>query len=179
MPQATIVAQYVNAPKGNQRSGSVKASDGTLYWVRPDMLPQFQTNGTYTVEYTEKPSNDPARPWKNIQSILSNGAGIQPQAAQAVAPRGPARIAPPTNGNGTYRETSAKDAERMFVTALLGRAVGAGIIDIQTPTSLVNAVNVLRSTWDATFGNEGPRQPTSRISSGQFDPEMGDEIPYR
>jgi hypothetical protein len=193
--QTTITVQYVNQPKPGGKMGNVKTADGQTYFVWPDKLGQFQTNGTYTVEIDEKPGRDGGQPFRSIKSVIANGSG-QPHALPAgsypvatngpAPPRGTTPIAPPAvyqprpNGNGgnnTYRETSAKDAERMFVCSILNAAVSAGIVDIQTPTSLINAVNILRTTWDNTFGSNAPHAPASRISSAL--PPDGDEIPFR
>ena len=50
---ATITVQFVNEPKGRARSGSIKDIDGIYFWVKPDMLAEFQPGEQHDIEYTE------------------------------------------------------------------------------------------------------------------------------
>ncbi len=52
--ESTITPKYVNPPKEGRKTGSVKATDGIYYDVWPESLPQFQPNGVYNVEFTER-----------------------------------------------------------------------------------------------------------------------------
>lgn len=147
MPNATITVKYVNPPKPGAQKGSVKDATGTLYMVYADKLAQFQPNNSYEVEYLSDTGKD-GREWRTIQKVNGSQAAPAQAGGFSAGYSGPRRSA----GN-TYRETSQRDAERMFVCSLLNASIRAGVVGINA-TDLVPAVNALRDTWDATFGAE-------------------------
>ena len=62
-----------------------------------------------------------------------------------------AAAAAAVSGGGTYRETCAKDAERMFTCSILNAFIQAGKVDLNGP-QLVNHTLMLRKVWQHTFG---------------------------
>lgn len=54
MPEAVIVAQYVNQPQAGKKQGSIKTPEGQYYGVPPAMLGMFKPNGTYKVFYESR-----------------------------------------------------------------------------------------------------------------------------
>jgi hypothetical protein len=107
----------------------------------------YQPNGVYDIEYDEETAQD-GKVWKTIKSAVPKGSA---PASVSGGYSGPRR-----SGN-TYRETSQRDAERMFVCSLLNAAIAAGRIEL-TQSDLVQAVETLRDTWDATFGADQAEQ---------------------
>lgn len=151
MPSATITVKYVNPPKPGAQKGSVKDINGDYYSVWADKIGQYQPNATYIIDYDEDTGRD-GRVWKTIRSHTSNGVPPTP------APSSGGYSGPRRSAGNTYRETSQRDAERMFVCSLLNASIRAGVVGINA-TDLVPAVNALRDTWDATFGAEDQQKP--------------------
>lgn len=135
MPTATITAKYVNPPKEGKKKGSVKTADDQMFGVWADKISHFQVGGIYDIEYTEETGQD-GKVWKTIKTATKKGESR------------------PTFGGGgarnSYRETSAKDAERMFVCSILNAAIAAGKVEF-SGEKLRFAVNGLRSVWADTF----------------------------
>lgn len=146
MPNATITVKYVNQPKPGGRKGNVKTADGQYFGVWADKLGAYQPNGVYNIEYDEETGQD-GRVWKTIKSAAPNGQAPTP------SPINSGYSGPRRNAGNTYRETSQRDAERMFVCSLLNAGITSGRVEL-TQSSLIEAVNTLRDTWDATFGVE-------------------------
>lgn len=144
MPKATIEVQYVNEPQEGRKSGSVKDATGTYYYVWPDMLPKFEIGKTYEIMFEDSVSKSNGRTYHTVKTVTpvngaTNGAG---------ASWGKSK---PSTGNGTYRETSARDAERMFVCSILNASIQAGKVEFNG-AELKRAVIGLRSVWAETFG---------------------------
>jgi hypothetical protein len=134
MPQATITARWVNPPKEGKKLGTIKTDTNELYGVYPEMLSKFQQNGIYEVEYTERTFDD-GRTFKTIKAVAPKGMAPRPVGGRPMAPR----------------ETSMKDAERMFVCSILNAGVQAGKLEFNR-AALETAVNGLRQVWAETFG---------------------------
>lgn len=143
MPTATITVKYVNPAKPGKKQGSVKTPDGQYYGVWADKVASFQQNTIYEVEYEERAGQD-GTTWRTIKSFTEKGK------AQS-GYNGPRR-----SGN-TYRETSVKDAERIFVCGAINAGLSSGRLEF-TQTALIETVNILRDVWDATFGQDGAQQ---------------------
>jgi hypothetical protein len=152
---ATIVVAYVNPPKPGQKSASIKDTDGLYYWIKPAEMPLYQVDGKYEISFITTQSNGYTN--RTIKSVEAVQQRAQP-ARQAAPPQ--QRTAPmqqqqapqsPPNGNGFYRPTHPRDAERMFVCASLGHFIDRGTVTLDS-TQLVDAVNVIRAVWQATFG---------------------------
>ena len=150
MQLETITVQYVNPPKPGKKMGSIKDVAGRYINVWPDKLAQFQPNQTYSVlleqgewqgktTYTLKSMADDA-PAARPHLVPAPQAVQTPRAMQAIPPR----------------ETSARDAERMFVCSLLNAAIQSGQVEIGSG-ELTSITNALRSAWQQTFGKDEPK----------------------
>lgn len=137
MGTATITVKYVNPPAAGKQKGSVKTADGQYFDVWADKIPNFQPNGVYDITYESREYN--GRTYHTIKTANPKGS--------APAPSGGFQ----RSGRNSYKETSARDAERMFVCSILKSFVEAGKVQIN-PNELLHAVNMLRSIWDETFG---------------------------
>lgn len=136
MSTATITVKYVNAPKEGKKKGTIKTVDGQMYGVWADKLSSFQPNGVYEIEYTSEEWN--GQTYHTVKSATSKGS------------------APPTAfgrrpGGNTYRETSLRDAERMFVCSILNAFIQAGQVKSE-PGVIEQHINMLRDVWHETFG---------------------------
>ena len=134
MPNATITVKYVNKPREGKKLGTIKTPDNQIYGVYPEKLGEFQENGIYDIEYRESQFPDGGS-FKTITSAAKKGEAPRPMGRGPMAPR----------------ETSMKDAERMFVCSLLNAAITSGKVDF-TGAKLEAAVNGLRGVWANTFG---------------------------
>ena len=112
---------------------TVKDANNQLFGVYPEKLSEFQVNGIYDIEYEERQWE--GRTFRTIKSAAKKGEAPRPMGRGPMAPR----------------ETSMKDAERMFVCSLLNAAITSGKVDF-TGAKLEAAVNGLRGVWANTFG---------------------------
>lgn len=169
LEHATVTVQYVNPPKGNAVSGSIKDTNGDYYGVHKSALSKFAEGGRYEFDFS---TNGAFRnvDTKTIQP-LANGRAISTDASnypsRNAAPRTQAQHAqqdvkrsPPietgNNGNGNYyqrKSTDPKDAERMFVCSTLNAFISTGRINDDV-TTLTRAVQDLRQVWADTFGQD-------------------------
>lgn len=134
MQQTTITVQYVNQPRASGgKKGSVKDSEGRYWGVWADKLDQFKAGQSYDILY--ETSQWQGKDQHTIKSASARGAAV-----------------PATNGHTTPRQpTAPTDAERMFVCSILNAFIQAGKVDLHQP-SVTAAVNMLRDTWQTTFG---------------------------
>lgn len=159
MLTATIKVSFINQVKPGKKKGSIKTADDVLYGCWPDKLALFTPGSTYEITYDEQTFNGAI--YKDIKSAKLI------QAAPAV---GGGNGAATSGGYGTYRETSATDAQRMFVTAIVKAAVQAGTVTLSAE-SLTHAVQEARLAWDQTFGAATVTKPPKRD-------DMNDDISY-
>lgn len=137
MPNIRMTVKYINDPKPGKVRGSIKGTDDSFLGVHQDKLSQFEVGKTYDIEYTENGE------WKTVTSARE----IPIEKPHLVT-----NEAKPASSSGTYRETCAKDAERMFVCATLGALIKAGEVK-NDKRQLWEATNMLRGLWGATFGD--------------------------
>lgn len=140
MQTATITIKYVNPPKG-KGPASVKDTNGVYwkFWPRDIPVDRFAAGQSYTVLYKTEPYNGEDQYY--IQEVTGGQASAPaPQKSNGHAPE-------------VQRRTSPTDAERMFVCSILNASVQSGKVDFIT-SDLTEAVNVLRSVWQTTFGRD-------------------------
>lgn len=142
MPITQMTVKLVNAP-GSTGRGSIVGMDDQRLGVFPEKVGLFEVGKTYEIEFTETDRN--GKTLRNVKSA-KQVAGPSPATQQAAAPSAPA-----ANGNGHYRQTDPVDAERMFVTKLLGDAITSGAIKFEKQ-ELWSATQMLRGLWKHTFG---------------------------
>ena len=137
MATMRLVIKYVNEPKPGKNRGSIKGTENEFFGVPQALLRLFEVGKTYDVTYTENGE------WKTV-------TGASEAQVAAVIPMAGKPAAAPSNG-GAYRETCAKDAERMFVCATLVALIKAGEVK-NDKRALWETTNLLRGLWGATFG---------------------------
>lgn len=143
MPSLTMTVKYVNPPTQGKRRGTIKGADNQYLGVFGDKIHLFQAGQTYEIEYTESTSTDGV----TYRNVVTASQVMPAQASKPVADV-PVR----NNGGGnTYRETCAKDAERMFVCGALNAALHSSQVQ-PTRQSVGVFVNVLRGVWRDSFG---------------------------
>lgn len=169
---AQVKVAYVNPPKGRARNGSIKSTDNRYYGIAPSNLNYFKVGGTYEIEYSE--SDYQGRTYATIHRF------------KELSP-------PPVTANGAaggaYRETSAVDAERMFVTAIIRAGIQSQAVALNAG-DLISAIQECRQAWQETFGAK-PKPAATRASAsgttvtvgtgpaaGQRAGELNDEIPF-
>lgn len=144
MPTTTMTIKLINQP-GSTGRGSIVGTDDSRLGVFSEKVGLFEVGKTYEIEYVETDRN--GKTLRNVKSA-KQVAGPSSQAPQAAS-----ALAPPTNGhgNGHYRQTDPVDAERMFVTKLLGDAITSGSVKFDKQ-ELWSATQMLRGLWKHTFG---------------------------
>jgi hypothetical protein len=93
---------------------------------------------------------------KRVTLGAQQRASADPVPFQSGAYRPPAgsALATPTQANSSfYRPTHPRDAQRMFVTKLLGDALTAKAVPFDLP-NMTAAANVLMEVWRRTIGRE-------------------------
>lgn len=100
--QATVTVKFVNQPKDGKKKGSIKTMDGQTYGVWADKLNQFQQGKTYELEYESEEWQGKtylnAKKWKEV-------------AGQT---------------NATAASNVGSNDRAMFITGVVGRAMGSG-----------------------------------------------------
>ena len=143
MAEAEITVQFINAAKPGKKMGSIKSSEGHYYGCPPNMLGQFSKGEVCTIEYDTAPK-DGGGEWRTIKRKISTSAA-----------------APAPNFRS---QTSPKDSQQIFVTALLKEMVSA----TDTQASVIAKGNFLKAAYQALFGTEA-KQTTEA--------QLNDEIP--
>lgn len=158
MKTETIQVKFVNPPKAGKKKGSIKDSNDNIYGAFPNILSQFTAGAAYEVTYSEEDWNGAT--WKTIKSVK--------KVADAPAGNGPGP------SSSTYRETSSKDAERMWVTAVVRAGIQGGQIQFNDE-ALTMAVNDARKAWRNTFGKSDAPAQAPKPSASE---ELNDSIDF-
>lgn len=150
LPTADITVQYVNPPKEDGKNGSVKASDGTYYYVRPEMLGQFSRNMKCKVEYRASPKKDGSGEWRTVTKIVGNQSA-------------------PTVPKNDYRARSnPAEAKQIAVLALAKECIGRLTYEQLCTDELVAILTMCSQAYDRTLGG---------VQAQRRD-DMNDEVPY-
>ena len=172
-PLVSIIGTVLGkAPAPSARQpGKVKLTSGQVLQAFPEKLQQIVEGQSYdfgcsTSEFKGVIHNTirsmRAAPAAQPSPQYSAPPRSQPQRQAPAEPQRsasvnqhvpPSQNSTPQNGNGFYRPTHPRDAERMFTTATLGHFIDRGIVTLD-PGSIADAVNVLREVWQATFGQD-------------------------
>lgn len=160
LEHAIVKVQYVNQPKGNAVSGSIKDANGDYYGVHKSALNRFQEGAEYEFDFS---TNGAFRniDVKTIQPIASARpqqraqAHEQRQDVQRSGPVEPQRQ-PHGGGNGNggnYRPTHPRDARRMFICSQMNALITSHQVQPNTQ-SIADAIAMLAEAYDATIGQE-------------------------
>ena len=155
----TGTVHHIAAAPASNRSGKIKLDSGQILSAFPDKLVLVEEGGTYGfgctvtpkggVNYHDvkavkpieaAPERKPERPARSLSAAGAAAAEPQRQVPQQNG-----------NGNGYYRPTAPRDAERMFVCSVLNAFIQTGRIADDVAT-LTTAVKNLRLVWADTFG---------------------------
>ena len=152
----TVTVKYVNPPKDGKKRGTIKTTDDQFIGVWADKIHLFEVGKTYELEMTETESNGVT--YRNVKTVKM----VETPPAQVAA------AAAAVSGGGTYRETCAKDAERMFTCSILNAFIQAGKVDLNGP-QLVNHTLMLRKVWQHTFGQtaEAAAAVPAKVAAGR------------
>jgi hypothetical protein len=157
LEHACVQVQYVNQPKGNAVSGSIKDANGDYYGVHKSALNRFQEGGEYEFDFSTNGA------FRNIDVKT-----IQPIATARPQPRAQAQhqqqdvkrsdpVDPPRgNGNGGnyYRPTSPADKKSMFRCAQVGAFIKAGMLRIDR-NEIANAIVEIDAGYDMAMKELG------------------------
>jgi hypothetical protein len=144
MSTLTMTIKSIKPPSADKKRGILIGSDDQIIGVFAEKISLFQTGHTYEIDYSETSSS--GNTYRNVKGAKEID-GPKPEA-------GAAKPAPASNGYNSYRETCAKDAERMFVCANLVALIRAGEVKCDK-RQLWDATQMLRGLWQHTFGEAG------------------------
>lgn len=165
LERATITVARIIPAKDRGKSATIKDVDGRMFGIWPDKLGLVNEGASYDVEFSENVKSGTT--YRDIKAIREN----QRQAPRAQASerksdpfvtssemRDQRQSEPPKpqqngNGNGYYRPTAPRDAERMFVCSTLNAFIQTGRVE-NDADELVARVNILREVWQRTFGQD-------------------------
>ncbi len=133
-----ITVDFVNPPKPGKLSGSVKASDGNYYGIKPDQLALFEPKGVYDIEFTSRMFNN--KEYYNVTSVKKIESAPPPQAGNGAVV-------------GKYGPKDDATAERIFVCGALNALLQGGHVEC-SQVYISNVVNVLRASWAETFAGQ-------------------------
>lgn len=172
MTQATFTPKFLNPPKGNARSATIKDTDGGFWGCHPGDLSKFQVNVPVTVDYVTRTGND-GRTYYNITSIIGQQAPGNPQAGQAQRPaqfRGPAQQSRP---NGQFKPRDPQESENIFICGVVNQAIAHQSYPLDS-ASLAALVANARAAWRGEVVQDGqgddPPFPGSPDDYGDVDP---------
>src|SRR5262245_26642847 len=162
------VAQIIAAEIG--QSARVVSDDGVIFGCWPDKLGMLRVGECYDATVQQKQKNVVI--YRDIKTLRHIGASHTPSPLAAAvtppkppdsggadydAPRPSRHDHDNSNDNHYYRRKpwDPKDAERAFVTRLLGDLISSHQLHGDDKESLKRAVNDLRDVWRETFGQDG------------------------
>lgn len=135
-----ITLKYVNQPKNpTGKMGSVVDGAGVRYMVPVENLGRFTTGGTYDVAVSQEV-------WKPGEPALMVIRGVPAQAGAA-----PAAPATPTHASGHVNGAKIGEsaARQIFVTGIVGRAMGSGKF---SPSDLEALTSAAIAAYDKHLG---------------------------
>ena len=124
-----LTVQYVNPPKGEQKWGNIKSSEGIYYGGPPALLRQFTAGEVCTIEFS-----------KSSNGLYNNI--VKKIGASKAAP-----LSPPPR-----QRTHPNDQSHIFVTALLGHFVHAGKVSLNEDMIAEAADMILRAYRKCSLG---------------------------
>lgn len=171
--QIQAVPKYVNPPKKQGgKYGSIKTTDNALHWVPVNHLGMFMVGQAANISTT-------LQQWGDMQaSVIThvNGVDITGQAPSQSGQVPHADRPSPNPSNVPQDDT----AESIFVTGIVGRAMGSGAfgvdaIDLLTKTAAKAWKE--RHSAPQTFGTEPLSPPSGQMPDGRDEPPFDDDLP--
>ena len=175
-----VTVQYVNQPKGNAVSGSIKDMNGDYYGVHKSKLDLFVPGMPYEFDFSVSEAGYRNVDVKTIQPVAAQrqaplstdptnypsrnappraqAQNARPAPVQRSAPIEPPHQKPPRqpqNGNGGqfYRPTSPKDARRMFICSQMNALITSHQVR-PNADDIAAAIAMLSDAYDMTLGQE-------------------------
>jgi hypothetical protein len=167
MTTTTVTVKYVNDPKApGGRSGSIKDADGVYYSVPVAMLPEFQPNMTYEIDWKQNGN------FKNVSAVRP--------VAVAAAGTGPGVA---YSGGGTRTRTDPRDSANMWACAVMCSLIEAGQITFDMLYEAELEIrqkhrDVLLTLANTTPQPMTPPPPPPPKPKPTHSDEMNDEIPF-
>ena len=121
MSVETVQIKYVNQPKQPGWKGSIVDTQGRRITVEPNELGLFQPGGTYSI-MTSAGTNRQGQPYIKFAGMAGPGGALAPSQSTP-QPQRTNGYAKPANGNGN-------DSRMIFITGVVGRAMGSGNFSI-------------------------------------------------
>jgi hypothetical protein len=114
-----VTVQYVNPPKDGRKNGSLRLTNGSFISVSPELLPLFEgcENSTIDIE---------TREWTPPGGKPMTFANSGPNGTRAAAPRAAAQSRPAPPPLQTAAPRNVDTDKHIFVTGIVGRAMGSG-----------------------------------------------------
>jgi hypothetical protein len=186
MYTTSIQVQYVNPPTNpSYKSGSVKDTQGVRYTVPVAHLPLFQPGQQYDI--TVEPGEYNGRPFNKVTAVNGQPLGAAPQqpglqpvgqyvpppppqpagAPQAPMPAPTPQQAPRPAQPPSQALHKADQAREIFITGVVGRAMGSGNFD-------AGAIGALTTAAAQAWHELQQWQPQSCAPAVPVD----DEIPF-
>lgn len=139
-----ITLRYVNQPKNpTGKMGSIVGNDGTRYMVPVENLGKFAVGGTYEVAVAQET-------WKPGEPALMVIRGVPAQTGAAPAISGPYPTTPThASGHVNGAKIGESAARQIFVTGIVGRAMGSGKF---SPSDLEALTSAAIAAYDKHLG---------------------------
>ena len=143
MTTQTIAIKYKNPPREGKKMGNVKTAGGDVYWFYREMSERLTEGHTIQaiVDHQTWGEGSNAKQVQVIKSIADGGAPAQPPLHAAGH-----------NSNGYASGTTLKD-ETIFVTGIVGRAMGSGKFGVTDIRALTLAA---REAYQEVYGDPSP-----------------------
>lgn len=147
MPTVTLTAKYVNPAAEGKKYGSIVDEDGNRYPATPHHVSKVRQGQTVTIDYDEQTWG--GKPVMVVSKIHENANNPPPPSPDdyGVAP---VRSNGYAGGNG-----HAKEAD-IFVTGVVGRAMGSGQFTVTDIKSLTLAAD---EAWQALQAKRAGNSP--------------------
>lgn len=175
--------KYVNFPKPGGKYGSLRTVDGQIIWVAPDLLGMFRAGMTVEIGTKQQTwgqgdtartvtiaTSGPMQAQAGVQQGNAYGQGYQGQPRQPYAPRTNTGFQPRVIQGGARSDA---DAKMIFVTGVVGRAMGSGKFIASEIAVLAQAAC---QAFDLVTRPSPPPPPQPELPPPE--PELGDEPPF-
>ena len=176
MPVVYEKVAFVNRPKQAGWSGSIKTASGEYYNVKEDMLHNFTVGAMCNFQYEEsKKLNKDGKPYRNFLRFVD----LKPLAPTPGEPIGGGRAAPQPQtspsrprhaqtGNGAVGRSYDQQSRLIFITGVVGRAMGSG--QFKGPDAIISLTMGAVEAWDWLELRDQPdREATPMPATGPRD----------
>lgn len=166
--QTTVTPQYVNAPKQGKKYGSIKMQDGSRFPVPGHLIHNFAKGMATTIEYEQQNWGD------GMVDVVTNVVGGDAPAPQQAGQAAQQAFAPPAQ-----MAPQSDQAEDIFVTGVVGRAMGSGAFTA-TDVSLLTkaAIEAWRSRHQTTFPANSNAHSGAMAGGGDPGPQSPNDYGY-